>query len=41
MAPSWKFKFDGRILMIGYGSVGRCTMPMIESHFDMPMSPFR
>ncbi len=24
--------------MIGYGSVGRCTMPLIERHFDMPMS---
>jgi homospermidine synthase len=24
--------------MIGYGSVGRCTMPLIEKHFDMPLS---
>lgn len=33
-----KFPFQGRILMIGYGSVGRCTMPLIEKHFDMPLS---
>ena len=38
MAPSWKFKFDGRILFIGYGSVTRCTLPLIERHFDMPLS---
>ena len=38
MAPSWKFKFDGRILFIGYGSVARCTLPLIERHFDMPLS---
>src|SRR6202000_1940407 len=35
---SAKFPFKGRILMIGYGSVGRCTMPLLERHFDMPMS---
>ena len=35
---SAKFPYKGRILMIGYGSVGRCTMPLIERHFDMPMS---
>lgn len=23
--------------MIGYGSVGRCTMPLIERHFEMPL----
>jgi|SoiMethySBSTD1v2_1073268.scaffolds.fasta_scaffold00585_12 homospermidine synthase len=33
-----KFPFSGNILMIGYGSVGRCTMPLIEKHFDMPLS---
>lgn len=32
-----KMKFGGRILMIGYGSVGRCTMPLLERHLDMPM----
>ena len=37
MAPSWKFRFDGRILFIGYGSVTRCTLPLIERHFDMPL----
>ena len=38
MPPSWKFKFDGRILFIGYGSVSRCTLPLVERHFDMPLS---
>jgi homospermidine synthase len=33
-----QFSFGGRILMIGYGSVGRCTLPLIDRHFDMPMS---
>jgi homospermidine synthase len=33
-----KFPFAGRILMIGYGSVGRCTMPLLEKHFDMPLN---
>ncbi len=33
-----KIPFSGNILMIGYGSVGRCTMPLIEKHFDMPLS---
>src|SRR4029450_11048574 len=28
----------GRILMIGYGSVGHCTLPLIARHFDMPLS---
>ena len=37
MAPSWKFRFGGRILMIGFGSVGHCTMPLIIRHFDMPL----
>ncbi|HVJ42479.1 MAG TPA: saccharopine dehydrogenase C-terminal domain-containing protein [Dongiaceae bacterium] len=33
-----KISYGGRILMIGYGSVGRCTMPLLEKHFDMPLS---
>src|SRR5262245_16010572 len=33
-----KTKFNGRILMIGYGSVGHCTMPMIDRHLGMPLS---
>jgi homospermidine synthase len=28
--------FGGRILMIGFGSVGRCTLPLLLRHFDMP-----
>lgn len=31
-----KVPFKGRILMIGYGSVGRCAMPLILRHIDMP-----
>src|SRR5690606_14364413 len=27
-----KTPFKGRILMIGYGSVGRCTMPLLIKH---------
>jgi len=33
-----KVKFTGRVLMIGYGSVGHCTMPLIARHLDMPLS---
>ena len=33
-----KVPFKGRILMIGYGSVGHCTMPMLDRHLDMPLS---
>jgi len=29
------FPYSGNILMIGYGSVGRCTMPLIEKHFGL------
>jgi homospermidine synthase len=31
-----KKPFGGRILMIGFGSVGHCTMPLILRHLDMP-----
>ena len=27
--------FDGRILMLGCGSVGRCTLPLVLRHVDM------
>ena len=29
-------RFDGRLLMLGCGSVGRCTLPLILRHVDMP-----
>ena len=32
-----KVPFNGRILMIGFGSVGHCTMPLLVRHFDMPL----
>jgi homospermidine synthase len=28
--------FDGRILMLGCGSVGQCTLPLVRRHLDMP-----
>ena len=28
--------FAGRILMLGCGSVGRCTLPLVLRHIDMP-----
>jgi homospermidine synthase len=27
--------FDGRILMLGCGSVGQCTLPLVRRHIDM------
>jgi homospermidine synthase len=30
--------FDGRILMLGCGSVGQCTLPLLIRHLDMPAS---
>ena len=29
-------RFDGRILMLGCGSVGQCTLPLVLRHIDMP-----
>src|SRR5262249_54403577 len=29
-------RFDGRILMLGCGSVGQCTWPLLRRHIDMP-----
>jgi homospermidine synthase len=31
-----RIPFDGRLLMLGCGSVGQCTLPLIRSHIDMP-----
>jgi homospermidine synthase len=31
-----RIPFDGRILMLGCGSVGRCTLPLVRRHIDMP-----
>jgi homospermidine synthase len=28
--------FNGRILMLGCGSVGQCTLPLVRRHIDMP-----
>ncbi|GIK98887.1 MAG: homospermidine synthase [Alphaproteobacteria bacterium] len=32
-----KIPFKGKILMIGFGSVGHCTMPLLLKHIDMPL----
>lgn len=32
-----KTPFGGRIVMLGYGSVGQCVLPVIPNHFDMPL----
>ena len=31
-----KVKFGGKILVLGYGSVSRCTLPLLLRHVDMP-----
>jgi len=33
-----KIAFKGRVLMLGFGSVGQCVLPAVPRHFDMPMS---
>lgn len=32
-----KVPFGGRIVMLGFGSVGQCVLPVIERHFEMPL----
>ncbi len=34
--PQWPVhgKIDGPIVMIGFGSIGQGTLPLIERHFD-------
>ncbi len=29
-------KFDGKVLLIGYGSVARCTLPILLKHVEIP-----
>ena len=29
-------QFNGRLLMLGCGSVGQCTLPLVLRHIDMP-----
>src|SRR5262245_6869169 len=31
-----RIPFDGRILMLGCGSVGQCTLPLLRRHIEMP-----
>ncbi len=30
-------KFDGKVLIIGYGSVARCTLPILLEHVRIPL----
>ncbi|HTY46857.1 MAG TPA: saccharopine dehydrogenase C-terminal domain-containing protein [Methanomassiliicoccales archaeon] len=30
-------KFDGKVLIIGYGSVARCTLPILLKHVEIPL----
>jgi homospermidine synthase len=36
MTQMEKTPFDGRLLMLGCGSVGQCTLPLVRRHVDMP-----
>lgn len=31
-----RIKFGGKMLVLGYGSVSRCTLPLLLRHIDMP-----
>ena len=35
-AIAQKTPFNGRLLMLGCGSVGQCTLPLVRRHVDMP-----
>ena len=35
---SHRAPFSGRLLMLGCGSVGQCTLPLVLRHVDMPAS---
>ncbi|MEO8259372.1 MAG: saccharopine dehydrogenase C-terminal domain-containing protein [Acidobacteriota bacterium] len=35
---SHRAPFSGRLLMLGCGSVGQCTLPLVLRHLDMPAS---
>ena len=32
-----KIKFNNNILIIGYGAVSQCTLPIVLEHIDVPM----
>ena len=40
--PAWPVygKIDGPIVMIGFGSIGKGTLPLIERHFSYDKSRF-
>ena len=40
--PEWPVhaRFDGPIVMIGFGSIGKGTLPLIERHFTYDPSRF-
>src|SRR5580692_8224978 len=40
--PNWRrhARIDGPIVMIGFGSIGKGTLPLIERHFEFDKSRF-
>ncbi len=36
MTHTTRAPFTGRLLMLGCGSVGQCTLPLVLRHIDMP-----
>ena len=35
-----KTAFPGRIVMLGYGAIGQCSLPMLLELFDLPPDRF-
>lgn len=33
-----KFPFHGRVLLVGFGGVAQCTLPLIERHLQVPLN---
>lgn len=33
-----KIPFSGRLLLVGFGGVAQCTLPLLERHLDIPLS---
>ena len=41
MSEKKHVKFPGRLVMIGFGSVGQGTLPLLLRHIDMPKDRIR
>ena len=33
-------RFDGRVIVVGYGTIGRCALPMLRALFDLGLERF-